>query len=53
MKIEESIIRKVIYMIDESGEAKKDKEFVRSIEHIILEMKILQKKKNANKTRNS
>ena len=53
MKIEEGIIRKVIYMIDESGDAVKDEEFIRSIEHVILEMKRLQKKKNANKRRNS
>ena len=53
MKIDEGIIRKVIFNIDESGEAKKDEEFVRSIEHIILEMKRLQKNKNANKKRNN
>ena len=53
MKIDEGIIRKVIYNIDETGEAKQDEEFIRSIENIILEMKRLQKKKNANKKRNN
>jgi len=53
MKIDENTIRKVFYDMDESGEAKKDEDFIRSIEHIILEMKRLQKIKNANKKRNN
>ncbi len=53
MKIDEEIIRKVIYNIDDSGEAKKDEEFVRNIEYIIFEMIRLQKNKNADKKRNN
>ena len=53
MKIDESIIRQVIFQVDESNEARNDDEFVRSVEHIILEMKRLQKIINANKKRNN
>ena len=45
MKIDESLIRKVMISVDEN--AKNDKEFLESVDLFIYQLKKLQKKENA------